>query len=474
MRDKFKRLLFIPLMILPLLGLNAQMSGKDKLVEQELSWADVEGAWGYEVIIRSSGEEILRQQTEDSIYVFSLSPGEYEFSVIVLNKFKKIVSETAWKPLFIKEAFQPVVRRFSPEETFQRRGETLSIQAEVYQVQPDTEFFLTDTEGNAVPGTQKKLSAESVELEFSMEELNPGTYTLSAVDSSGLSDISDTNILTVQKIIKAEIKSVSEKRLVQQQVYREIIVKGRDFEEGFSSRIFMDNQLIIPYESEWISSREVRISLITGNITPGRYDLEISNPSGIKTKKEKAFIIEKAPMTQIIQEIPPENSFSILGGVILTSNVSADYDGYESDAPGFAVKIRQDLNNKFFWRIPGLRPLGIELGVDYTSMKYPPSQFYYNQLYVGFHIYYRIPLLHRWFLIPRIGGGISNLWIKEDSMNGETLQGELGNAVNIAFGAQKHYKNGMLLEFGIDYRYSDYTGGDFGNFHPWIMGGYRF
>ena len=384
-------LMILLLCLFPLFQLSSQ-NRRDELVEQELSWGDVEAAWGYEVIIRSGSEEVLRQQTKESVLTFSLNPGEYEFSIVVLNKFKKVVGETPWKPLIIKEAFQPVVRRFTPDKVFEAAGGSLAIQAEVYQAKPDTHFFLTGESGEEIEGRQSELKEESVTLVFPMNKLPPGIYTLSAVDSSGLEDTSEINVLTVLEVIEPEVRSVSNRRLEQKEVYPDIIVKGKQFEEGFTAKVFMDDQLIVPYETEWISEEEVRLALITGEVTPGRYDLEIINPSGVVAKKERAFIIEKAPLKEIIHEVPPSDSLSILGGYTFASGSSSEYGDFSSAPYGFGLKFRQDMSNKVFWRVPGLRPLGIELGMDFTSLFYENADFYYNQFYTGLHAYYKVPL----------------------------------------------------------------------------------
>ncbi len=449
--------------------LSGQTDGK-KLIEQKLSWAEVSGAWGYEVVIRSGEKEIIREQINQSEYTFSLAPGEYEFAIVVLNKFKKAVSMTSWQPLIIKEALQPVVRRFTPEEVYQNQGEELTIKAEVYQAREETSFFLLDSSGGAIEGRITELNAESVTLVFPLKDMAPGVYTLKAEDSSGLSDISEINTLRVLEVFEPEIRSVSEKRLVQEEVYEELIIKGSGFNQGFSAFIRMGDQIIMPYEAERLSEDQVRLAVIIGFAPPGRYDLEIVNPSGLRTVKQNAFIIEEAPLTQIIREVPREDSFSILGGYDFAVNVQADFGEYGEKPFGIGMKIRQDLANRVFWRIPGLRPLGIELDTDWTTMHYRNADYDYDQFYLGMHFYYTIPLLRDWYILPSAGMGMANLLVKRE---GETLQGELAAALTVSAGALKEFKNGALLEFGLDYRLSFYTGSTLGNLHPWVMGGYR-
>ena len=470
MCNRFKFALITAILLNTLMILSGQ-SDKGNLIEQKLSWAPVTGAWGYEVLIREGAEEITRERINQSEYTFSLPPGEYEFAIVVLNKFKKTVSMTDWKPLIIKEAYQPVVRRFSPEQVYQNRGETLTIKAEVYQVRENTQFFLTDSSGKETPGILKELNNESVVLEFPLNELAPDSYTLKALDSSGLSDTSEINTLTVIAVSEPQIRSVSEKRLIQQQVYPDIIVRGKAFREGISARIFMEDQQIIPYEIQWISEEEVRIALITGDIPPGRYNLEMTDPSGNSVIENRAFIIDEAPLTQIIREVPREDSFSILGGYDFTMNIRSDIGEYDVTPLGLGVKVRQDLANRIFWRIPGLRPLGLELDMDWTSMHYRNADYNYNQTYIGLHFTYTIPLLKDWFILPAAGFGMTSLHVRNE---GESLQGELSSALTLSMGALKEYKNGVLLEFGLDYRENYYTGGTLGNLYPWVMGGYRF
>ncbi len=470
MCNRFRFVLLTAILLNVLTALSAQTE-KDNLIEQKLSWAPVSGAWGYEVLIREGSEEIIREQINQSEYTFSLPPGEYEFAIVVLNKFKKTVSMTDWKPLIIREAFQPVVRRFTPEQVYQNQGESLTIKAEVYQVREDTEFFLVDSSGKETPGRLKELNRESVVLEFPLKDLAPDTYTLKAVDSSGLSDISEINTLRVVPVWEPQIRSVSEKRLVQQQVYPDIIIRGKEFREGISVRIFMEDQLIIPYEVQWLSEDEIRIALITGDVRPGRYDLELTDPSGSRAVENRAFIIDEAPLTQVIREVPREDSFSILGGYDFTINLRSDIGEYGVTPIGLGLKVRQDLANRIFWRIPGLRPLGLELDMDWTSMPYRNADYNYNQTYLGLHFTYTIPLLKEWFIIPAAGFGMTSLNVRRD---GESLQGELSSALTLSMGALKEYKNGALLEFGLDYRENYYTGGTLGNLYPWVMGGYRF
>jgi len=471
MPDKL-RILILILILIPL-SLTAQ-KGEEELVEQVLNWEAVSGAWGYEVVIRSGDEEILRQQVEETSITFSLKPGSYEFSISILNKFKKIVNTTPWQSLIIREAFQPVIRDFTPLEAFQRKGENLVIEAKVFQVQADTIFTLIDESGGEIEGLIMYLDEETVRLRFSLDELPPGNYILHAVDASGLADASSAASLTILPLIKPEVRSASPRKIRQREVYQDLVVKGSGFEEGLTARIYRPGQELVPYEIEWLSEDEFRMAMITGEMPPGRYSLEVTNPSGESGSANNIFLMEEAPEMEEVRQIPPTDTFSVLGGYSPRICVGATTGDFEYNPMGFVLKVRQDVVNSVLWKSPGLRYLGWEFSMDFSSQKNRIGPTFYNQLYTGFHFFYQVPLAGGWFLLPKIGLGISNLWINTDKLAGDNLQGEAGFALGTGTSFQKRWRNGVLLEFGLDYRYTIYTGGRFHTIHPWLAGGYRF
>ena len=472
-RDSIKILVFF-LLILPTLFLTAQESVDGELIEQELDWESVEGAWGYEVVIKTGSEEMLRSVVEESHIKFSLPPGEYEVNIILLNKFKKSVNETGWQPLTILQALQPVVREFEPQRTFLRSSGDLVLTAEVYQARENTRFFLNSETGDIVEGSHKILGEESVEIRFPMNELTAGEYILSTEDPSGLKDRADAFPLTLLPIVKPEIEKVSQRKLIQNEVYKDIRITGRNFDEELEVMILRKGNEFEPYEIIWESDKELRISIITGKNSPGRYAIRITNPSGESAIRENSFFIEEAPETEIVSDKPPLETMTLMGGLSFAIPVEASHGEPEPVPIGFQFKGRHDLVNAPFWSAPGLRHLGVELDLGNSYLYYPENDFVYTQLYMGLYIYYRVKLVRGWSLIPRAGIGVTKLMVNEGGAFGKSIQGDDGYGTGLGGSIQKLWNSGFLLEGGLDYRYTRYTGGYFHTLHPWLAGGYRF
>jgi hypothetical protein len=469
---KFK-MMVLWLFIAVSLSLQAQNLDK-QLVEQELTWRAIEGAWGYEVVIREGDTEIINTQIQEAQFNFSLPPGEYEFTIRTLNKFKKPVNSTDWKPLIIVEALQPVIRNFTPQKEFLKSNGNLVLNADVFQVKEETQFILLSSKNEEISGTVRALEKERVEIAFPMSALEPGEYVLSARDPSGLEDKASVIPLSLLPIIKPEIEDLSLYRIQQQQVYTDIEITGRNFDEGSQVKITRQGQEFLPYELERKSPELLIMSIITGDNPPGRYSLKVINPSGESDTKENSFFMEEAPAMEEIQYTPPAETSELLGGISFVAVADQSHGDSDPLFPGFVLKARQDLVNSRFWSSPGLRPLGVELSLDSSHLEYKNAPFLYHQLYMGLSVYYRIKLAGKWSLIPKLGIGVSTLWVNEEGLLGELVQGDSGYSGISGLSLQRELKSGWFMEGGIDYRETRYTGGYFNTFHTWLAGGLRF
>ncbi|MDC7235036.1 MAG: hypothetical protein PQJ58_17520 [Spirochaetales bacterium] len=470
MRDKIKSLL----LLLFLAAVSVLPAQESALIEQFISWQAIEGAWGYEVIIRSGEEEVIRTQVEEAEFTFSLLPGEYEIQIAVLNKFKKTVSATDWKPLVILEALQPVIRDFTPKEVYLSSSGDLVLHARIYQAVEDSSIFLLDEEGNETEGRVISINGEDVQLSFDMAGLAPGTYTLRILNPSGLEDSAEASALTLYPIIKPEIKDVSLREIQQQQVYNDIEVRGKNFVEGIEVKVTRQGQEFTPYKVEWQSEELLLISLITGDRPPGRYSLELTNPSGESDLKKNAFFMEEAPHMVEVRETPPHNTFSLLGGYTFAVNIDQSHGESDPIPLGFLLKARHELVNSRFWKAPGLRPLGVELAVSSSHLDYRNAPFVYSQLFAGFFMYYQVQLTKGWSLLPRLGMGTTLLRVTEEKIYGDMIQGDTGLSFGLGGSLQKEMHSGLLLEGGMDFRFTTYTGGNFFSAYPWLAGGFRF
>jgi hypothetical protein len=472
MRIDFKIILLL-ILLFTSWNLPAEEVEKE-LVEQYLSWGAIEGAWGYEVIIRKGEEEVLRNQIREAEITLTLLPGEYEIQIAVLNKFKKTVNATDWKPFVILEAMQPVVRDFTPREYFLRSEGDLVLNAKIYQAVENSEIFLIDIEGNKTAGTIASLEGESLELHFDMKSLAAGTYTLYILNPSGLEDRGEATPLTLHPIIKPELKDVSLREIQQQQIYNDIAIRGKNFEKTIEVLITRKGYEFAPYEMEWISEELLLISLITEDRPPGRYALKVINPSAESDLLENAFFLEEAPEMVEIRHIPPSDTFSLLGGYNFAVSINQSNGDSDPIPLGFLFKARHELVNSRFWKSTGLRPLGIEFALNSSHLDYKNAPFVYSELFSGFFMYYQVNLTNGWSLMPRIGMGVSYLWVNEDGIFGDPIQGDTGVSLGLGGSLQKIWSSGILVEGGFDLRYSTYTGGTFLSLYPWIAGGYRF
>lgn len=472
MRIDIKIILFL-ILIFTAWNLPAQ-EAEANLVEQYLSWGSIEGAWGYEVVIRQGDIEFIREKIREAEFTFALLPGEYEIQIAVLNKFKKTVNATEWKPLVILEAMQPVIRDFTPREYFLRSEGDLLLNAKIYQAAESSDIFLVDEEGNEIAGTVTALEGESFELQFDMKNLTAGTYILHILNPSGLEDRGESTPLTLHPIIKPILKDVSLREIQQQQVYNEIAIRGKNFEETIEVLVTRTGEEFAPYEVEWVSEELLLISLITEEHPPGRYALKVINPSGESDLLENAFFMEEAPEMVEIRHIPPSDTFSLLGGYNFAISIDQSKGESETIPFGLLFKARHQLVNSRFWKATGLRPLGIELALNSSHLDYQNAPFVYSELFSGFYIYYQVKLTKGWSLIPRVGMGVSFLWVNEEKIFGESIQGDTGISLGLGASLQKVWNSGALIEGGSDLRFSTYTGGSFVSMYPWIAGGYKF
>lgn len=454
-------------------NLAAQNSEKD-LVEQYISWVAIEGAWGYEVIIRQGEEEIIRTQIREAEYTFSLLPGEYEIQIAVLNKFKKTVNATEWNPLVILEALQPVIRDFTPREYFLRSEGDLILKARIYQAVEKSQIFLIDEDGNKTGGVITDIEGESVELKFEMSGLSSGIYKLYILNPSGLEDTGEAAPLLLHPVTKPEIRDVSLREIQQQQVYSDIEIRGKNFEKTIEVKVTRQGQEFTPYEVKWQSEELLLISLITGDRPPGRYSLELTNPSGESDLKVNAFFMEEAPEMVEVRYTPPSDTFSILGGYNFAVSLSQSHGSSDPLPLGFLFKARHELVNARFWNATGLRPLGVELAVNSSHLEYNNADFVYSELFTGFFLYYQVKLTKGWSFIPRIGMGTTFLRVSEQKIFGDSIQGDTGISLGGGSSLQKQWHSGLLMEGGFDFRFTTYTGGNFLCMYPWISGGYRF
>ena len=471
MRADFK-ILFLLILTLAAGPLSAQLN-RGKEVEQFISWESIEGAWAYEVIIRQGADEILRTTVNESEISFSLLPGEYEIQIGVLNKFKKTVNATGWKPLVIKEALQPVIREFSPEEAYLLSRGDLELEAVVFQALEESIFTLVSSEGEETQGSIISINGEIVRLSFPSGKLEPGEYTLKIENPSGLEDRNTETLLTLFPSIQPEIRNTDTREMLQYLDYDEVEIRGRNFHPEALVRISGEGRIITPYSTEWISDELIKISLLTKDSPIGDYSIEVTNPSGEKDVLKNGIYMAEAPEMVPVRRFPPRNNMTLIAGYGPGLPMDSEVHDLDSMPLGFTLKVRHELVNARFWNAQGLRPLGVEMEVMNAHMRQREPAYVFSHLILNFKFYYQLQLKNGWSLIPHFGTGVSFLWVNRDSLKGELQQGDIG--VNLTLGAsvQKIWESGFLFETGLNFNPVFYPMGNFMLIQPWIGGGIR-
>lgn len=93
-----------------------------------LKWERVEGAWGYQVEVKSdTNEPILNDTFRSPQLVTRLPEGKYLVRISVLNKFRRAEDRTEWQPLTLRRPYvePPLFVRLMPGLASFRRGDAL-------------------------------------------------------------------------------------------------------------------------------------------------------------------------------------------------------------------------------------------------------------------------------------------------------------------------------------------------------------
>lgn len=175
-----------------------------------------------------------------------------------------------------------------------------------------------------------------------------------------------------------------------------------------------------------------------------------------------------------VRHTAPSDTFSLLGGYNFAVSLDQSHGSSDPIPLGFLFKARHELVNARFWKSPGLRPLGIEFALNSSHLDYKNAPFIYSELFAGFLLYYQVRLTRGWSIMPRMGLGVATLWVTQDGLFGEPLQGDTGVSFAAGGSLQKIWSSGFLMEGGVDFRLSSYTGGYFFSLFPWLAGGFRF
>ena len=210
-----------------------------------LKWKKIDGASFYKVEIVKGEREILQRETEENYIYLDLPPGEYQFNITVLNKFRKKVAQTGWKKLTIEAAKQPLIKNFKPLQVYLEENKAL-LYIDAYNIKGKSLFFLISESGKKIKGKTLEVDNSVFKVLFESDiPLSPGEYLLKVENPSGLKDEA-RNPLVLKKQVIPSVTKISEKIFLNKGIYSSIILKGKNFEKNIQIEFQSDSEAFKP------------------------------------------------------------------------------------------------------------------------------------------------------------------------------------------------------------------------------------
>ena len=157
------------------------------------SWPATPGAPGYSVEIRDeTGRVLVASRTEENRISFRLHPGNYQYRVAVLNKFKKAGAWSLWAPLVVRVSLIPRLSSVRPRElsipipsagpvspeskSADPKPKRLTLLGK--NLLPDTSVLIRSESGPVHIERTEYVGPEELRVYLSPKELKPGVLTI--------------------------------------------------------------------------------------------------------------------------------------------------------------------------------------------------------------------------------------------------------------------------------------------------------
>ena len=179
---------------------------------QRLSWQKVDDILGYEFELEKEDDNgkwrrIDKKLVKDNFTDVSLPPGSYRYKITVINLLEQAEASSAYRNFEILIAHQPEVESVSPQLIYLDEFFDGIFAASGAYFLRHTVFFLSK-QGSApialVP-TDLSKDGKKVRFELNLNKFNPGVYTFTVRDISGLTDKSKTVTFKFQKPVDAYV-----------------------------------------------------------------------------------------------------------------------------------------------------------------------------------------------------------------------------------------------------------------------------
>ena len=189
-------------------------SDRGAILYQRLSWQAVEDIFGYEFELEKEDDNgnwrrIDKKPVKDNFTDVSLPPGTYRYKITVINLLGQAEASSAYRNFEILIAHQPEVESVSPHLIYLDEFFDGIFAASGAYFLRHTVFSLSKQGGAPIPLVPTELSKDGkkVRFELNLNKFNPGVYTFTVRDISGLTDKSKTVTFKFQKPVDAYVSA---------------------------------------------------------------------------------------------------------------------------------------------------------------------------------------------------------------------------------------------------------------------------
>ena len=181
---------------------------------QQLSWQAVEDIFGYKFEPEKEDDNnkwrrIDKKLVKDNFTDVSLPPGSYRYKITVINLLEQAEASSAYRNFEILIAHQSEVNFVSPQLIYLDEFFDGTFAASGAYFLRHTVFFLNKQGSVPIPLVPAELSknGKKARFELNLNKFNPGVYTFTVRDISGLIDKSKTVTFKFQKPVDAYVSA---------------------------------------------------------------------------------------------------------------------------------------------------------------------------------------------------------------------------------------------------------------------------